>query len=135
VFAVPGSPLDPRARGVNDLIRQGATLVETAADVLADLPLHPGRAAGSGPQFPRRGMLLEPPGAGPEPPTDPPPDAGTTERILDLLGASGTSVDELIRRSQLPPGAVMAVLLTLEVAGRVEMLPGNMVALLAEPGH
>jgi DNA processing protein len=135
VFAVPGSPLDPRARGTNDLIRQGATLVETAADVLADLPLHPGGAAGSGVQFPRRGMLLEPPDAGPAPPTEPPPDAGTTERILDLLGVSGTSVDELIRRSQAPPGAVMAVLLTLEVAGRIEMLPGNMVALLAEPGH
>jgi predicted Rossmann fold nucleotide-binding protein DprA/Smf involved in DNA uptake len=44
-------------------------------------------------------------------------------------------VDELIRRSQLLPGVVMAVLLMLEVAGRVEMLPGNMVALLAEPGH
>ena len=38
VFAVPGSPLDPRARGANDLIRQGAALVETAADVLANLP-------------------------------------------------------------------------------------------------
>ncbi len=40
VFAVPGSPLDPRAWGANDLIRQGATLVETAADVLANLPDH-----------------------------------------------------------------------------------------------
>ena len=41
VFAVPGSPLDPRARGGNDLIRQGAILVETAADVLDNLPLEP----------------------------------------------------------------------------------------------
>jgi len=41
IFAVPGSPLDPRARGGNDLIRQGAILVETAADVLDNLPLEP----------------------------------------------------------------------------------------------
>ena len=40
VFAVPGSPLDPRARGANDLIRQGAILTETAADVLDNLPDH-----------------------------------------------------------------------------------------------
>jgi DNA processing protein len=59
----------------------------------------------------------------------------TLTKILDLLGPSATSVDELIRRSQLSSGVVMAMLLMLEVAGRVEMLPGNMVALLAEPGH
>ena len=47
VFAVPGSPLDPRCRGANDLLRQGARLVETAADVLEDLPEHPGRGAGA----------------------------------------------------------------------------------------
>ena len=43
LFAVPGSPLDPRARGANDLLRQGAHLTETAADVLDNLPDHPSR--------------------------------------------------------------------------------------------
>ena len=131
VYAVPGSPLDPRCRGANDLIRQGARLVETAADVLEDLPAHPGTGLGGGVSFPRRGRLLEEAAFPPE------PAEGDHEReiIIGLLGPSATSVDDLIRRSQLSPGAVMAVLLMLEVAGKVEMLPGNTVALLAEPGH
>jgi DNA processing protein len=135
VFAVPGSPLDPRCRGANDLIRQGAALVETAADVLENLPDHPGAGAGGGLQFHRRGMLLEQPEALPEPPAEAMTDPLARAKVIDLLGTSPTPVDELIRRSQLSPGAVMAVLLMLEVAGRVEMLPGNKVALLAEPGH
>ena len=44
VFAVPGSPLDPRAEGTNDLIKQGATLVTDAADVIAVLRPNPGHA-------------------------------------------------------------------------------------------
>ncbi len=135
VFAIPGSPLDPRCRGANDLIRQGARLAETAADVLEDLPEHPGEGLGRGPQFTRRRGLLEPPARLPEPPEDPTAAGRIRDRITSLLGPSATSVDELIRRSQLTPGAVMAVLLMLEVAGRVEMQPGNMVALLADPGH
>jgi DNA processing protein len=135
VYAVPGSPLDPRCRGANDLIRQGAGLVETATDVLADLPEHPGATAGRGPQFSRPGMLLEQPSPPPEAPEERQASGMTLTKILDLLGPSATSVDELIRRSQLSSGVVMAMLLMLEVAGRVEMLPGNMVALLAEPGH
>jgi DNA processing protein len=135
VYAVPGSPLDPRCRGANDLLRQGAGLVETAADVLEDLPEHPGAGAASSLQFRGRGLLLEQPGPSPIPPDEPVANDRTPAKILDLLGVSATSVDELIRRSQLSPAAVMAMLLMLEVAGRVEMLPGNMVALLAEPGH
>jgi DNA processing protein len=134
VYAVPGSPLDPRSRGANDLIRQGARLAETAAEVLDDLPAHPGPAMGRGPQFRRRGLMDDaaPPPAPPEDPTD----AGRMrDVVVGLLGPSPTAVDELIRRSRLTPGAVMAVLLMLEVAGRVEMQPGNMVALLADPGH
>ncbi len=132
VFAVPGSPLDPRSRGANDLIRQGALLAETAADVLADLPGHPGEGLGRGPQFShRRGVREDPP----EPPEDPTASGRAREQVVALLGASPTPVDDLIRRSRLAPGTVMAVLLMLEVAGRAEMQPGNMVALRADPGH
>ena len=134
VYAVPGSPLDPRCRGANDLIRQGARLAETAADVLEDLPEHPGPGLGGGPRFRRRG-LMEEPGPPPEPPEDPTTAGHIRDRIIGLLGPSATPVDELIRRTKVAPGAVMAVLLMLEVAGRVEMQPGNMVALLADPGH
>ncbi len=135
VFAVPGSPLDPRSRGANDLIRQGARLAETAADVLEDLPEHPGEALGRGPQFPLRRGLRQDPTEAPDPPEDPSSAGHGRDQIVALLGPSPTPVDDLIRRSRLSPGSVMAVLLMLEVAGRVEMQPGNMVALLADPGH
>jgi DNA processing protein len=126
VFAVPGSPLDPRARGGNDLIRQGAILVETAADVLANLPAEPSQPRG-------RLALPEPPAKSPvESPLEPietPADARDT--VLCLLSPDSTTVDDLVRRCHLPHAATMAVLLELELAGRIEMLPGNRVALLA----
>jgi DNA processing protein len=55
--------------------------------------------------------------------------------VLALLGPAPTAVDELIRRSHLPAAAVMDMLLMLELAGGIEWRPGNMVALLANPGH
>ena len=135
VFAVPGSPLDPRCRGANDLLRQGARLAETAADVLEDLPERPDEGVAGGPRFRRRGGFREGPEAAPEPPGGLAETEAARGRVVDCLGASATHVDDVIRCARLPAGVVMAVLLTLEVAGRVEMLPGNMVALLAEPGH
>ncbi|HVZ08955.1 DNA-processing protein DprA [Rhodopila sp.] len=117
VFAVPGSPLDPRARGGNDLIRQGAVLVETAADILDNLPAAP---VAPKPRFSLAEAAVAPP--------RPPPD--TPDMILSLLSPDGTALDELVRHCHLPPAATMAVLLELELAGRIEMLPGNRVALL-----
>jgi len=133
VFAVPGSPLDPRARGGNDLIREGAVLTETADDVLDNL-------SGFGGLFPSR---LAPAGI-----DDPPPcvseDADHLEvpsgldrarsRVVSLLGPTPVKVDDLLRRCQLSPAAVLAVLLELELAGRVETLPGNRFALLTNAG-
>ena len=128
VFAVPGSPLDPRCRGSNDLIRSGAHLTESAADVLADLPDHPTRQGlARSPMFARG----QPPGMA-EPPADfgavPDPDA-VRRRVMDLLSHSPTAVDDLVRRCQFSASAVLAALLELELAGRVEMLPGNAAAL------
>ena len=120
VFAVPGSPLDPRCRGSNDLIRAGAYLTETAADVLANLPPAPAED-------------LVPHGFG-EPgqaPFDPGPDpAAVRDRLLSLLSPSPVPVDDLVRRCQFSASAVNAALLDLELARRVEMLPGHQVALL-----
>jgi len=134
VFAVPGSPLDPRARGANDLIRQGAHLTEGAADVLANLPDHPSREGLSrNPMFLRQTEieLAEPPAAAPEPETSAAETAAARAGLLDLLGPAPTPVDDLIRRCQFSAPAVMAALLELELAGRLEMLPGNRVARLA----
>jgi DNA processing protein len=137
LFAVPGSPLDPRARGANDLLRQGAHLTETAADVLDNLPDHPSRQGiGRSPLFARGA----PPGlAAPDSFLDQPEFAGHTApqggiphaQVLELLESSPTPVDDLVRRCQFSAAAVMAALLELELAGRVETLPGNRVALLA----
>ena len=123
VFAVPGSPLDPRCRGSNDLIRQGAHLTETADDVLDHLP-----------EAPRAGPLFDParmaaPGAtAPQDPADglAPPPEGHAE-IIELIGMSPVSVDEVLRRCHLTAPELQAVLTDLELEGRVELLPGHRV--------
>jgi DNA processing protein len=121
VFAVPGSPLDPRARGGNDLIRQGAVLVENEADVLDNLPLT---------EAPIRTGLREISQVEiPEIPAEPPP-ASATETVLALLSPEPTMVDDLVRRCQLSAPVTMAVLLELELAGRIETVGGSRVALL-----
>lgn len=119
VFAVPGSPLDPRASGCNHLIREGATLIESAEQVLQDLGKFSHRA------------LQAPPEPWEATPTDI-ESAGDRERrdIEELLGAEPLLVDELIRLSGLPVAVVQSALLDLELAGRIERHPGNRVARL-----
>ncbi len=129
VFAVPGSPLDPRCRGSNDLIRSGAYLTESAADVLANLPDHPTRQGlARSPLFARG----QPPGMAEPPPEgfgDVPDPEAVRRRVMELLSHSPTAVDDLVRRCQFSASAVLAALLELELAGRVEMLAGNQAAL------
>jgi DNA processing protein len=120
VFAAPGSPLDPRCRGSNDLIRQGAHLVETAEDVFAHLP-----------DAPRDLPLFSPrSGASPQPAEvqEAEPASDAQAQILELIGPTPVGVDDLVRRCHLSPPTVRAILLDLELAGLVEPLPGNRVA-------
>jgi len=119
IFAVPGSPLDPRCRGSNDLLRSGAWLTESAADVTANLPTAPGPRASRG--------LAEQAASAPEPPHD---SDAVRDRVVELLSHSPTPVDDLVRRCQLSASAVNAALLELEVAGRVEILPGHLATLV-----
>ena len=119
LYAVPGSPVDPRARGSNDLIRQGAHLCENAADVLEFLP-----------QAPSDAPLFQPRRAAPEPAAPPPEPVGDQGQVLEMLGPTPISVDELARRCQLSAPSLRAILLDLELEGRVQTLPGNRVALL-----
>ncbi len=123
VFAVPGSPLDPRARGCNNLIRQGAVLVESAADVLdvlQDALIPPV-------EEPKAADFL---GLSPSPP-DAAEIAEARGRIEESLGPTAVAVDEVIRECHVSPAIVHMALLELELAGRLERHPGNRVALIA----
>jgi DNA processing protein len=123
IFAVPGAPMDPRNRGTNDLIRQGAHLTETLEDVLEHLPEapHAGPIFAPGAIRAPAELLAEPAESGPE-------EAGDFSQVIEMLGTTPVTVDDLSRRCHLSPSAVQAILLDLELAGRVELLPGNRVA-------
>ena len=121
VFAVPGSPLDPRCRGTNDLIRNGATLAESADDILRELApaLRPSLAERSADASVLASAV--------------PADTDLTlarQKITELLSPNSAPVDELVRQCQLSPALVVTVLLELELAGRIERHPGNRVSLL-----
>ncbi len=117
VMAVPGSPLDPRAQGCNLLIREGATLVQTAADVIETFrPLDSRVRSESAP------FELSPVDA-----SD--PDEGARRSVEELLGPSPVPIDELVRLSGLPSGAVQLVLLELDLAGRLDRHAGGRVSL------
>jgi DNA processing protein len=113
VLAVPGSPLDPRARGTNDLIRQGAALCEGAEDVLRAIEglrgfREPERRYAAGP--------------GAE------PDDELRRRVAALLSPTPVSRDEIVRATGAAAPAVFAALVELSLAGRCELQPGGMVA-------
>ncbi len=127
LFAVPGSPLDPRTRGSNDLIRQGAHLVETAADVLEHLPAAPSPHPSAVPWVRTRKNGSITPETAPSGPEEPGNLPAARKQVLELLDSSPTTVDDLVRRCQFSAAAVNAVLLELEIAGRVALLPGDRV--------
>jgi DNA processing protein len=111
VFVMPGSPLDPRHAGSNNLIRDGAILVRDANDILGvmGLPQSTAQVVGN----PRRNLH------------------GTdTAKVLEALGPTPTAVDELVRRCQVSAATVAEVLLSLELEGRLERHRGNCVSLI-----
>ena len=116
VMAVPGSPLDPRAQGCNQLIRQGATLVQSAADVLeAVRPIQPALASPRVPYEAAEPQWMD-------------GDAGALGVVEELLGPSPVPVDEIIRLSGVPSGAVQMALLELDLAGRLDRHAGGRVS-------
>ncbi len=124
VFAVPGSPIDPRARGPNDLIRKGAVLVESAGEIVAHLrdlppadleaPGDPFDDSGAGPIMPDEDTL-----------------AHARSAIAQALSPTPVAIDDLARDLALSLPAVYTVLLEMELAGTVVRLPGGMVAAVA----
>jgi DNA processing protein len=118
VFAVPGSPLDPRARGANRLIRDGATLVQESDDILSALnPM-----LGGGFRDPGQDGVAVPP-AQMEAEAD-----RVRAAVEERLGPAPVSIDELIRQVGAPAGVVLTVILELELAGRCARHPGNTVS-------
>ncbi|MDB5458903.1 MAG: dprA protein [Caulobacteraceae bacterium] len=113
VFAVPGSPMDARAKGTNDLIRQGAALCEGAEDVIRTL-----EGIGAGMREPGPPAYV-PQGAGE-------PDTKLLKQIEDLLSPTPTAWDELARAAGAPGPLTYAALVELSLAGRAELLPGGM---------
>jgi DNA processing protein len=118
VFAVPGSPADPRAGGTNRLIKQGATLVTSAADVIENLKPMLGLAQ---PIVVREPDIVIP--------------AETSEgadelreRVADLLSNTPVTLDDLVREARAKAGDVQIALLELELAGRIERHGGGLVS-------
>jgi DNA processing protein len=120
VFAVPGSPLDPRAEGTNALLKQGATLVTDAADIISVLQ-------------PILGRSIDLPEDEPTAETDfdTVPSADARARVMGLLSPTPVAMDDLIRLSGAPPSLVRTILLELEVAGRITRRDGGLLAMLA----
>lgn len=124
VFAVPGSPLDPRAEGTNGLLKQGATLVTEAADVIAALEPILGRGFDLPVQELEQGPDEIPLALDTEPGDD------ERSRIVSLLGPTPSAIDDLVRLSGSSPAIVRTILLELELAGRLERHGGAMVSLV-----
>jgi DNA processing protein len=127
VFAVPGSPLDPRAEGTNELIRDGATLVRDAADVIADLAPLAGRLRTAAGPTPIAGVSED---GGSEQPLAVDADEADRDRVIDALGTAPVSVDDLVRFTGLAAAVVQLVLLELDLAGRLERHRGQRVSLI-----
>lgn len=122
VFAVPGSPLDPRAEGTLKLIEDGAHMATSAESIIRELKDH------------RRRPMNDPPGdrwvgasavSGFKEPDD-----ALRLRLLEMLSSTPVQMDEIIRAADASAGDVLTVILELELAGRVERQPGNRVCLV-----
>lgn len=117
VFAVPGSPLDPRAEGTNRLISEGAHLLSKSQDVLdALLAMRPRPVAEAAPAAPIPETGL---------------DGSARSALLTLLGPTPTEIDDLIRESGVPAQLVLGLLLELELAGRLTRHGRQLVSLVS----
>jgi DNA processing protein len=120
VFAVPGSPLDPRSEGANHLIKQGAQLITSADDIL-----HAIEPLANGPQqsiytLDEGSEILE---------LDSDPSETDREKLLSALGHAPTDIDELLRFTNIAPGSLHMLILELDLAGVIERHSGNRISL------
>lgn len=116
IFAVPGSPLDPRSYGCNQLLKDGAILVRDVDDVLAELPA----TISSTPVQP---ALRQAP-TGDHRKISPSEPGQTTTGLLDILSPTPTHIDEIVRLSGKPAEAILGELQMLELNGEIHRHSG-----------
>ena len=121
VFAVPGSPLDPRCEGTNSLLKDGAMIVTTPNDIVDAL-----RPLAEPDLF--RPRTAEAPIERSKPLTVPPDDA-ERDHIVDALGPTPVEIDDIVRHTGLPISSIHSILLELDMAGRLHRHPGGLVSL------
>ncbi len=119
VFAVPGSPLDPRCAGTNGLLKDGATLVTEASDILDAMKPLDERMGAS--------VLREAPDG---PLSDDEPAESDRDRVLEALGPTPTTLDDLLEHTRVGAATLQIVLLELDLAGRIERHAGGGISLL-----
>ncbi|WP_047465059.1 DNA-processing protein DprA [Rhizobium rhizogenes] len=122
VFAVPGSPLDPRCEGTNGLLKDGAMIVTRPEDIVEAL-----RPLAEPDLF--RSQLAETPVEKNDKPLSPPPDDTDRDQIVDALGPTPVEIDDIIRHTGLSVSSVHSVLLELDMAGRLHRHPGGLVSI------
>ena len=119
MFAVPGSPLDPRSEGANALIRNGATLITCAADIIEGISPFTAKAAFErGVEEPAETAVFVQ------------PSEADRSRLTEALGAAPVAVDELIAHTGLSAQKTLLLLLELDLAGRLERHSGGRVSLI-----
>ena len=118
VFAIPGSPLEPRSRGPNRLLREGAVLVETPQDLLEVL-----QPLAERPQTPESPTFA----AFPPPPPDPQAEQIAKDELRTLISVVPEPLDTLLQRGKILPSVGRAALLEMELAGEISYEPGGTV--------
>lgn len=124
VFAVPGSPMDPRCHGTNQLLRDGAHMVQSAADIIAQLHSSADIPLAEHETLPLFAHSVQET-------SDETTLARAQSEILRALSYSPTAVDEILASTGIPAHAGLAVMLELELAGRIVRMPGALIALKA----
>jgi len=126
VFAVPGSPLDPRAAGTNRLIRDGARIVTNVEDILTEID----------PMLERRTVFETPFEENPPAGMQDSEEAGDADRqrLVEALGPAPVELDDIVRFTGTTPAIVHLLLLELDLAGRIARHPGSRVSLI-DPSH